>query len=116
VLIALILNSSGFAVEIDANSLRIARVIVVLLSGISLIVPWVLRRHLLTRQSAGDKSSLDLMPVGLVLSNTPVIYGFALFMFSGSLLELCTLAGASLISASVWYWYMLRKRDEQPVN
>jgi hypothetical protein len=116
VLIALIIRSNGIVMETAPDYLLVARLMVVALSVVSVISPWLLRWYLANQVQPKSNLAIDLMPLGLVLSNTPVLYGLFLYTSGASLLELIGLAGLSLVSAGVWFWNMRPGRLKQPVG
>jgi|RhiMetdeSRZDD1v2_1073273.scaffolds.fasta_scaffold113560_4 hypothetical protein len=82
------------------NTLLTARIIVVVLSLVSLVAPWFIQSRMSQKQI--PNSMFNLFWLGLALSVAPTIYGFLLFILGASILELGVFAFASSLAAIIW--------------
>jgi hypothetical protein len=81
-------------------TLLTARIIVIVLSLVSLVAPWLMQSRM--SQSQIPNSVFNLFWLGLALSVAPVIYGFFLFTLGASIIELGVFAFASSVAVIIW--------------
>jgi hypothetical protein len=100
---AILLRSSGLAFAQYPAVLPTARTALVVLSLISIIIPWVQRvRVVPSRQNTVTRGSA-LWLIGLGLSLAPAFYGFLLFVaFDMSIAELSLFAVVASMAATAW--------------
>jgi hypothetical protein len=100
---AVFVKISGLPVGPYTSVLPNARVLIAILSLVSITVPWLRRtRWMQRRQDALSRGSL-LVLVGLVLSLAPAFYGFLLFVAFGlSITELILFAATASIATATW--------------
>lgn len=82
------------------DTLRLTRIIVIVLSLFSLIAPWLMQSRMLQKQV--PTRAFSLLWLGFALSVAPIIYGFVLFTLGGSILELGVFAVTSSLAAIIW--------------
>ena len=100
---AVLLKSSGLALIQLVDVLPAARNVLVALSLISILIPWVRRSRVVPRRSGGFSRGSALWLVGLGLSLAPAFYGFLLFLaFDISLAELSLFAVVASMAATAW--------------
>lgn len=80
--------------------LPIARIVVIALTLISLVIPWLIQGHIPQNQT--PNSIFNAFWLGLGFSAAPVIYGFFLFTMGASILELGVFAVISSLAAIIW--------------
>ncbi len=101
---AVFLKSSGLSTAQYPDALPIARLLLALLSILSILIPWVRRAQWLRQR--GHTAILPqpaghLVSIGLCMA--PAIFGFLLFVaFGSSLAELSLFAVAASIAATTW--------------
>ncbi len=101
--IAMFLKTSGWPVGPYTHVLPTARMLIAVLSVISIMIPWLRRtRWMQRRQDALSRGSI-LAFVGLVLSLAPAFYGFLLYIAFGlSVTELILFALTASIATATW--------------
>jgi hypothetical protein len=99
---AVLLRSSGLPFAQYAYVLPTARTVLVVLSLISIALPWLPRRRVAPRRGDFSRSSM-LWLTGLGLSLAPAFYGFLLFVaFDMSLAELGLFAVVASMAATAY--------------
>ncbi len=99
---AVLLRSAGLPFAQYAHVLPTARMVLVVLSLISIAIPWLPRRRVVRRRGQLSRSSM-LWLIGLGLSLAPAFYGFLLFVaFDMSLAELSLFAVVASMAATAW--------------
>ncbi len=99
---AVLLRSSGLPFTQYSHVLPTARMVLVVLSLISIAIPWLPRRRVVRRRGTLSHSSM-LWLIGLGLSLAPAFYGFLLFVaFDMSLAELSLFAVVASMAATAW--------------
>ncbi len=97
--VAIFIRNSGFLVAQYAQVLPVARIVLVALSVLSILVPWLRRLRPAARTPAGTGLSI----AGLGLSLSPAIFGFLLFWAFGlSIVELSLFAIVAAIATTIW--------------
>jgi hypothetical protein len=101
---AIFLRSSAFPVSGYSEALPTARIVIIILSLFSVLLPWLLRSGWMMRPQTGTVSRENaIFILGMGLGVVPVIYGFLLFIaFGASILELGAFALASSVAAIFW--------------
>lgn len=94
-----ILNDIKF-VGLSTNWLPTARIIVIALSLVSIVSPWLIQKRMLQNQILNP--IFNVFWLGLGLSVIPAIYGFILFTMGASMIELGFFAIASSLAAIIW--------------
>jgi hypothetical protein len=102
----LVKNYDGQFTDFPNDWLSIARIVIVVISLICVGAPWLIRKQI-SRIPATTVTPIlrqedTVYWVGLVISIVPVIYGFALFIFGSSILELFCYAFLSSTAALSW--------------
>ncbi len=102
-LTAIFLKTSGIPLGPYARVLPIARMVIAVLSLISILIPWLRRTRWMHRpQDAFARSSM-LALIGLTLSLAPAFYGFLLYVAFGlSITELILFALTASIATATW--------------
>lgn len=101
--LAVLLRNSGVAFARYADVLPAARNVLVALSLISILAPWVRRSRTAPRPADSSWRSSLLGLTGLGLSLAPAFYGFLLFLaFDISLAELSLFAVVASMAATAW--------------
>ncbi len=100
---AVFVKIAGLPVGQYASVLPMARTVIVVLSLISILIPWLRRtRWMQRRQDELSRSSM-LALVGFLLSLAPAFYGFLLYIAFGlSVTELMLFALAASIATATW--------------
>ncbi len=99
---AVLLRSSGLPFAQYSQVLPTARLVLVVLSLISIAIPWLPRRRVVRRRGTLSRGSM-LWLIGLGLSLAPAFYGFLLFVaFDMSLAELSLFAVVASMAATAW--------------
>ena len=101
--VAILLRNSGVEIALYPGVLPTARTLLVVLSVISILTPWVRRTRSAPRRSDDRSHGSALWLVGLGLSLAPAFYGFLLFIaFDLSLAELSLFAVVASMAATAW--------------
>jgi hypothetical protein len=101
--LAVFLRGSGLPFAQYPAILPTARNILVILSLISILVPWVRRTRIIRGRSRSLSSGSALWLIGLGLSLAPAFYGFLLFVaFDMSLAELSLFVAVASMAATAW--------------
>jgi hypothetical protein len=96
---AIFLKSSGLAIAQYPAILPVARILLIAVSLLSVLIPWLRRSRWLGR--ASNESRLDF--AGLSLSLAPAICGFLLFVaFGMSIAELGLFAFVAAVATTTW--------------
>jgi hypothetical protein len=99
---AILVKIAGLPIGPYASALPGARMVIAVLSLISILVPWLRRTRWMQRQNAFARGSLVAL-IGLVLSLAPAFYGFLLFVAFGlSVGELILFALTASIATATW--------------
>ena len=116
VLIAMLMNSSGVPVSEYSEALPTARIVVIVLSLISILLPWLLRTRSMMKTTTNVVARENaIFILGMACSAAPVIYGFSLFLvFGASIIELSIFAVSS--SLALILWTANTKLRQQKVN
>jgi hypothetical protein len=104
VFLGLMINYIQIPINYHTEFLPISRVIVIVLSILTICLPWLFKNRWLNKYHAMKSPPESVFYwLGLTFSIFPVIYGFILFMAIGiSIIELCLYAAVGSISAIIW--------------
>jgi hypothetical protein len=103
VLIAIALNRYAVPTSEYSEVLSTARIVVILLSLFSIVLPWLLGSRRLKPATSAIARENAIFILGIGLSITPVVYGFFLFIvFGASIVELSIFAVVSSLTAILW--------------
>ena len=84
-----------------SNWLPVARFVVIAISFISFVAPWLIQKRLSQKQM--KNSGLHIFLIGLSFSALPVIYAFCMFLImDASIIEVSFFAVASSLAAIIW--------------
>ena len=101
--VALFVKVSGWPVGPYASILPVARMVIAVLSLISIMVPWLRRTRWMERRQDALSHGSILALIGLALSLAPAFYGFLLYIAFGlSITELILFALAASIATVTW--------------
>ncbi len=100
---AIFLKSYGFPVGQYPKVLPAARMLLIALSVLCILIPWLRRGRGAPAQSPLHSRASILAAVGTALSLAPAVYGFFLFVgFGMSIAELSVFALAASIASTTW--------------
>lgn len=103
VVIAIFLNSFAVPISKYSNGLSTARIMVIALSLLSIVLPWLLRPRWMKSITNSVVRENAIFILGLGCSIAPAVYGFLLFIaFGASIIELSLFAVASSLMAIIW--------------
>ena len=100
---AIFIRSAGLPLAQHPALLPVTRLVLVALSLMSVLVPWLRQRGLISHSPRRVSHGTALRAIGLALSLTPALYGFLLFVaFGTSMAELSLFAVTASVAASTW--------------
>jgi hypothetical protein len=102
--IALFLNNSSISISKYSEDLPTARTVVIALSLVSIVFPWLLRPRWMMKSTSNTMARENaIFILGMGFSVASVVYGFFLFLvFGASIVELSIFALASSLAAIIW--------------